>query len=123
MRGIRKVFRDLGDFSPEDAISWMVDNQTDYMQRFGFQFNGLWGRPLHAIDCQGLFCDVDKYCREALPTLTSARKRIKARYTPAGSPFMLRFPEKWALDHRIPAMSVFGAEPSRGLSLQDRLLA
>jgi hypothetical protein len=123
VRGIRKVFRDLGDFSPEDAISWMVDRQSEHMQRFGYPFNGLWGRALHAIDCQGLFCEVDKYCREALPTLTSARKRIKARYTSAAEPFTLRFPQKWGLDHRIPATCVFGAEPSLALPLQDRLLA
>src|SRR4029079_7879509 len=123
LRGIRKVFQDLGDFSPEDVISWMVERQTEYMQRFGFRFNGLWGRALHAIDCQGLFCEVDKYCREALPTLASARKRIKARYTSAGAAFMLRFPEKWGLDRRVPSKPLFGAEPSLTLPLQDRLLA
>jgi hypothetical protein len=123
LRGIRKVFRDLGDFSPEDAISWMVERQSEHMQRFGFRFNGLWGRALHAIDCQGLFCEVDKYCREALPTLISARKRIKARYTSAGAPFTLRFPPKWRLDEQIPTQPVFGVDSTLRVPVQNRLLA
>jgi hypothetical protein len=108
LRGIRKAFQDLGGLSPEDAIAWMVDHQHEEMERRGFVFRGLWGRPLHAIDCQGLFCEVDKYCREALPALTSARKRIKARYTSEGDPLVLRFPEKWGLDAKIPRREVFG---------------
>lgn len=106
-RGIRKVFEDLGDFTPEDAIQWMVERQKDEFMRYGLPFGGLWGRPLHAIDCQGLFCEVDKYCREAVPALPSARKRIKARYSKQQAPIQLFFPPKWGINHLLPREPVF----------------
>ena len=52
----------------------MVEHQQAEFERLGFEFNGLYGRPLHAIDCQGLFCELDKYCREAVPELRSANE-------------------------------------------------
>jgi hypothetical protein len=67
---------------------------------------GLWGRPLQAIDCQGLFCETDKYCREAAPELASARKRIKARFSPASEPVRLFFPPKWAINDKLPSRPV-----------------
>ena len=80
LRGIKKAFVDFGDYKPADIIHLMVDRQNEEFERLGLQFNGLWGRPLHAIDCQGLFCELDKYCREAVPELVSARSRIKSRF-------------------------------------------
>ena len=71
----------LGDYARADVILWMVENQKQEMARLGLPFDDLWGRPLQAIDCQGVFCETDKYCREAAPELASARKRIKARST------------------------------------------
>src|SRR6266498_695297 len=81
LRGIRKCFEDPGDCTPEEVILWMVERQDQEFRRLGLSFHGLSGRPLHAIDCQGLFCETDKYCREAVPDLASARRRIKARFT------------------------------------------
>ena len=66
-----------------------------------------WGRPLHAIDCQGLFCETDKYCRQAAPELASARKRIKARFTPTPEPISLLFPPKWGINDKLPARPVY----------------
>lgn len=109
LRGVKKCFEDLGDYKPADVILWMVENQEKEMARLGLQFNGLWGRPLHAIDCQGLFCETDKYCREAAPELTSARKRIKARFTRSVEPIPLFFPPKWGINGRPPATAVFGS--------------
>ena len=103
LRGMKKVFESLGSLTPSEVIRWMVDNQGDEFNRLGLPFGGLWGRPLHAIDCQGLFCETDKYCREAAPELTSARKRIKARFTPASSRLPLFFPPKWGLNAALPA--------------------
>jgi hypothetical protein len=75
-------------------------------------FTGLWGRPLQAIDCQGLCCETDKYCREAAPELASARKRIKSRFTRSTEPISLFFPPKWGLNEQLPAAAVFGeADP------------
>jgi alpha-glutamyl/putrescinyl thymine pyrophosphorylase clade 1 len=110
LRGIRKVFEDLGDYGLEDVILWMVERQAAEFSRLGLNFGGLWGRSLHAIDCQSLFCEIDKYCREARPQLTSARKRIKARFSPHGETVQLFFPPKWNLNHLLPKDPVLGFE-------------
>lgn len=102
MRGIRKAFCDLGDFSPRDVISHMVQRQEAEFSRLGLTFKGLWGRPLHAIDCQGLFCELDKYCRQALPDLPSNRTRIKAKFRPSLRPLRLFYPPKWGINEYIP---------------------
>jgi hypothetical protein len=109
LRGIKKAFEDTAGFSPEDVIQWMVDEQENEFRRREFDFKGLWGRRLHAIDCQGLFCELDKYCREALPDLKSARQRIKARYaSTALEPLVLMFPPKWGLNEHLPRHAVLG---------------
>lgn len=104
MRGLAKVFEDLGDYAPSEAIKWMVDQQQAEFERFGLPFLGLFGRPLHAIDCQGVFCETDKYCREAAPELASNRSRIKARYRPSTTSLELFFPPKWRLE--LPARTI-----------------
>lgn len=113
LRGLAKVFVDLGDYSPSDAILWMVERQERELQRLGLEFSGLWGRRLHAIDCQGLFCEVDKYCREAVPELRSNRSRIKAKFAPSSEPLPLYFPPKWGINEKLPQVSV--AVPSADL--------
>ncbi|MBO3736709.1 nucleotide kinase domain-containing protein [Actinoplanes flavus] len=123
LRGIKKCFTDLGDYTPADTIRWMVDNQEKELDRLGLPFNGLWGRPLHAIDCQGLFCETDKYCREAAPELASARKRIKARFTQTAEPMELFFPPKWDINQQVPTGQVLGttASPDRMFEPQGTL--
>ena len=106
VRGLAKVFESLGDYTPSEAIQWMVDQQEVEFERLDLPFSGLFGRPLHAIDCQGLFCETDKYCREAAPELASNRSRIKARYRPSTTSLELFFPPKWRLEppaRTIPA--------------------
>jgi len=112
LRGIKKAFEDLGGYTPQQIINWMVDHQEENFDRLGLTFHGLYGRPLHAIDCQGLFCELDKYCREAAPELASARKRIKARFAPASAPVRLFFPPKWNINSKLPAEPVLGAATS-----------
>jgi hypothetical protein len=115
LKGISKMFESLGDYTPTDVIHWMVDHQEAAFESHNLPFNGLWGRRLHAIDCQGLFCETDKYCREAAPELTSARKRIKARFAVNPEPINLFFPPKWGINGRLPESSVFGEMPQREL--------
>lgn len=110
LRGIRKCFDDLGDYSPTEVILWMVEHQEEEFARLSLPFNGLWGRPLHAIDCQGLFCETDKYCREAVPQLASARKRIKAKFISTPEPVQLFFPPKWGINSRLPQRPVFAEQ-------------
>lgn len=97
LRGLAKCFTDLGDFTPEQTIHWMVERQDEEFERLGLEFNGLFGRKLHAIDAQGLFCETDKYCREAVPTLASERVKIKAKYKQDPSPYTITLPPKWGL--------------------------
>lgn len=103
LRGIRKCFLSLGSFSPSEVVHWMVERQDQEFSRLGLTFTGLWGRPLHAIDAQNLFCETDKYCRVALPELTSARTRIKSRFRPRTDPIELFFPPKWNINASLSA--------------------
>ena len=112
LRGMRKVFESLGEFSPEETIAWMVRRQHVEFQRLQLPFRGLWGRHLHAIDCQGLFCETDKYCREAVPELASNRRRIKQRFAASPEPLELFFPPRWRIHSAIPRR-VQPSEPLR----------
>ncbi len=103
LRGITKVFQNTRGYSPAEVIQWMVRQQETEFSRLGLEFKGLWGRRLHAIDCQGLFCETDKYCREAVPELASNRSRIKARFRPSTAPLLFFFPPKWEINGRLPA--------------------
>lgn len=97
-RGIAKCFADTDGKDAAYVIRWMVDNQEKEFARLGLDFQDLWGRPLMAIDCQGLFCETDKYCRVRFPELASNRVRIKASFVPAGGPPIRYFyPPKWGL--------------------------
>lgn len=109
LRGLKKAFITTGDYSPSDAILWMTEHQEREFEKLGLRFKGLFGRPLHAIDCQGLFCELDKYCREAAPHLTSERSRIKARFVGTSEPLRLFFPPKWKL-HVDPEIILPGYE-------------
>jgi hypothetical protein len=106
IRGLRKVFRDPGDRTPYQLIMDMVDRQEEEFERLGLDFPGLFGRRLHAIDCQGLFCETDKYSREAFPQLKSNRVRIKQEYRPTARPLRLFFPPKWGLNARVGMLPV-----------------
>jgi hypothetical protein len=123
LRGIKKAFLHIGDYAPADVILWMVDRQEVEFRRLGLEFKGLWGRSLHAIDCQGLFCELDKYCREAAPHLLSNRSRIKVLFSPSPVPLTFFFPPKWGINERLqPPISARRGErlPSRGsLRLRD----
>ncbi len=133
LRGLKKAFTDLNDYSPSETILWMTERQEAEFARLGLPFEGLFGRALHAIDCQGLFCELDKYCREAVPELLSNRSRIKARFTASQEPIKLFFPPKWQIhpwEANIPgygeqdqlAMDFGTAEPRRVRRNEDRQL-
>ena len=97
LRGMKKVFESLSDYTPAEAILWMVERQDEEFARLNLPPATLFGRKLQAIDCQNLFCETDKYCREAVPELTSARSRIKTTYTAPKPIEKLFLPPKWGL--------------------------
>ena len=123
VRGLRKVFSDFGDRTPRQLIMGMVERQDEHFNRLGLSWSGLFGRPLHAIDCQGLFCETDKYARVAFPDLASNRVRIKQEFRDPKSPIALFYPPKWGINDRIPrdAGSPDAAPPEQ-LSFDDARL-
>jgi len=103
VRGLHKVFSDFAGHSAPQLIMRMVDRQETEFDRLGLEWHGLFGRRLHAIDCQGLFCETDKYARAAFPELTSNRVRIKQEFRNPKPRLDLFYPPKWGLNHRLPS--------------------
>lgn len=98
--GIRKCFQNSAGLSDADIIRLVTENQEEEFSRRGLTFRTLYGRPLQLIDCQNLFCEVDKYARIAHPemTLDGGRTRIKQilrSKTHVPKPW---FPPKWNIN-------------------------
>jgi hypothetical protein len=98
--GIQKCFGTLNGITPSALIRGIVDDQEGFFEAVGEQPVRLMGRRrLHAIDCQNLFCETDKYARVAHPGFNLARTAIKQKFSkPMGllpAPF---FPPKWGLN-------------------------
>jgi hypothetical protein len=111
IRGIKKCFVDTGSLPMPDIIHWMVDRQEYEFNRLGLAFQSLWGRRLHAIDCQNLFCEVDKYARIAFPKLPSNRIRIKTAFTPTPTPIDYFYPPKWGVTATITSALASQRDP------------
>lgn len=101
--GIAKCFDSFGDYSFEDIIKWVTDEQESECNRLGLNLPTLWGRHLQLIDCQNLFCEVDKYLRVTMPELNgnSGRSRIKQKFNIAKPQFKLFFPPKWNINESL----------------------
>lgn len=97
LRGIHKVFLSIDDLTPEDVIMWMVEHQDEEFARLGYDFHGLFGRKLTAIDCQNIFCETDKYLRAAMPELASSRVKIKTKFIKTPQKIKIFLPPKWEL--------------------------
>ena len=82
LRGIKKCFIDRGKLSNEDIIRYMYEHQEEEFKRLNLDFKRIGNRPLQLIDCQNIFCELDKYCRQAIPDLKSNRTKIKKHYVP-----------------------------------------
>lgn len=80
--GIRKCFGPAADGIEADVIRYMAEHQGEHFTGLGVHFPRLRGRPLQLVDCQNLFCEVDKYARVAHPDIAghSGGHRIKQRY-------------------------------------------
>lgn len=100
-RGIRKVYPEATRKQMPEIIGRMVDEQEQACAAHGIEPPTLFGRRLHAIDCQNLFCELDKYARIAFPEIRSNRTRIKATFTPFPEPLRLFYPPKWGLNERV----------------------
>ncbi len=114
IRGIQKAFRSVRAKDSYRIIMQMVEKQNSEFERLGLGFKDLFGRPLHAIDCQGLFCELDKYSRVRFPDLKSSRVRIKAEYKPSNRTIELFYPPKWNINDAIKET----ISPSRDISYE-----
>ena len=95
LRGIKKCFIDIGKMTNEDIIRYMYENQDKEFERLNLKFQKIGNRPLQLIDCQNIFCELDKYCRQALPELKSNRTKIKKKYVPTSKKIEYIYPPKW----------------------------
>lgn len=96
--GVRKCFVDPCGVSDEDIIRAVTEAATELAQAAEVEFEDLWGRPLQLVDCQNLFCEVDKYSRVRHPELRGlrSRARVKQRYVPSPDELNVGYPPKWA---------------------------
>lgn len=101
--GIRKCFHSLGGLTEADLIRFVTDQQADEFARLGLTFKSLWGRPLQYIDCQNLFCEVDKYARVFHPDSVgrTGRTRIKQHFQPTRDQLEYWYPPKWGINERV----------------------
>ena len=113
VRGITKCFEDTGGLEPEDVVACMAAAAKKYLSDQPMPFADLDGRPLHLIDCQNLFCEVDKYARVQHPKRSNGGpRRIKQNFSPNTRPLTLGYPPKWGLRWNADApTSLMGTAP------------
>ena len=101
-RGLAKTFSVCGEKSDDYLFKWMAEKQHTEFERRALNWNGLWGRDLHLIDIQNLFCEVDKYTRLSNPELSeyAPGERIKQIYKPNPEPMTAWFPPKWGITQK-----------------------
>jgi hypothetical protein len=97
--GIRKCFTSTEGYSEEDLIKYVAERQDYEFERLGLKFHKIVGRKLSLIDCQNIFCEIDKYSRIAFPECVgvSGRKRIKQKYKKIEKIYCPVFPSKWGV--------------------------
>lgn len=102
--GIHKCFESLDNYSYEDIIRFVTENQENEFEKRKIEFKSLYGRKLQLIDCQNLFCEIDKYARVAYPNIgdLNGRKRIKQQYIMHDLEKITYFyPPKWGINSKI----------------------
>jgi thymidylate kinase len=100
--GIRKCFSESGGLSEADLIRLVAVRQEQEFAGRGLRFQSLYGRPLQLVDCQSLFCEVDKYARVAHPDVKvgSGRARIKQVFRGHEVLPAPWYPPKWGLNDK-----------------------
>jgi len=98
IRGIQKCFPKADKTDYEKIIYYMTEIAENEFKRLGLTFKNLFGRPLKPIDCQNIFCEVDKYLRVAHPDIQSNRKKIKQKFSYNSKPLPQWYPPKWKLN-------------------------
>ena len=99
LRGIKKCFESKDNMTNEDIIRYMYENQDEEFKRLGLNFRKIGNRKLQLIDCQNIFCELDKYCRQAIPNLKSNRIKIKKKYVAKKNIIEYIYPPKWKINN------------------------
>lgn len=120
--GISKCFEHTAGLSHVEIIKLVTDRQEQEFERLGLSFQRLWGRPLQLIDCQNLFCEVDKYARVKHPDVKgdSDRVKIKQMFRKNNVKIDFWFPPKWNINNNIPATRNLSASTSLDLFNQHK---
>jgi hypothetical protein len=115
--GISKCFANAADVPCDVLIRAVAEAAEDEFSSRRLSFHKLWGRPLQLIDCQNLFCEVDKYARVVHPEYAgSGRTRIKQRFAANPRPLPQWYPPKWGLNDNIDAVTLFRGERDSAIS-------
>jgi hypothetical protein len=112
--GIKKCFPDAAGLSEAEIIERVTKRQDYEFDRLGLRFERLGHRELKLIDCQNIFCEVDKYARLKHPEIKglSGRTRIKQVYRANSQPVSYCYPEKWGINSAITALTNGAPKPS-----------
>lgn len=94
-RGISKCFPHAKPTDYVNIIKHMQNIQEEEFQRLRLDFNYLDNRRLQLIDCQNIFCELDKYLRVKHPEFNRGTKRIKQHYKPNLLAIEYELPKKW----------------------------
>src|SRR5262249_52535212 len=93
------------DSQAQAIIKQLVIDQEEHFKVNGSQPVTLFGRKLHAIDIQNVFCETDKYARKSHPEFNIIRNEEPGEnYDRNNQPFKVTgpfpppyFPPKWGL--------------------------
>ncbi|MBC6720514.1 nucleotide kinase domain-containing protein [Treponema sp. Marseille-Q4130] len=90
--GIKKCFPRIC-LSDEEIIHYAAEHQDEEFKKRGLDFKRIGNRPLQLIDCQNIFCELDKYTRVSNPEFNIGHSRIKQKY---------EYIEKKRIDYNFP---------------------
>jgi len=109
LSGLHKCFSKFAGLNGPELIRLVADRQDAEFERLSVSFPSLWGRRMQLIDCQNVFCEIDKYTRMSNPEIRGLfnRTRIKRRFSANPEPLSVWFPPKWNLN------ALIGTEPIR----------
>ena len=94
-RGIQKCFPD-STYSDEYLIRFVTERQDEEFKKRNLDFKRIGNRALQLIDCQNIFCELDKYTRISNPELNIGNTRIKQKYEyTEKEKIQYAYPPKW----------------------------
>ncbi len=105
--GLRKCFREVKDSDEIEIIKAVTEHQDIEFAARDLGFERLGGRPLQLIDCQNLFCEIDKYARVAHPDVRtpSSRTKIKQKFAPQPADIDYWYPPKWGINQQLKCVT------------------